>query len=199
MSSTAQRGITSSATIGRATPSPASIDTSSWNTWSLIGVLAALVGHTARLASPASEVPGDVELGLVAATAAGELVDLAAGDDVPLTFAPQGGHILLVAPRIRDLAACTVDVTAALRDKTNDRVVDLGLVYGVDVVGDQVHLRLTMTTPACPLGGEIVRDAETCLAGVPGVGGVHVELVWDPPWSPALMSPAARASLGWGG
>ena len=76
-------------------------------------------------AAPACEVPGDVELGLVAATAAGELVDLAAGDDVPLTFAPQGGHILLVAPRIRDLAACTVDVTAALRDKTNDRVVGL--------------------------------------------------------------------------
>ncbi len=94
-------------------------------------------------------------------------------------------------------------VRAALRDVIDPElgldVVDLGLVYGVDVVGDQVHLRLTMTTPACPLGGEIVRDAETCLAGVPGVGGVHVELVWDPPWSPALMSPAARASLGWGG
>lgn len=76
-------------------------------------------------AAPACEVPADVELGLVAATAAGELRDLAAGDDVPLMFAPQGGHIVLVAPRLRDLPGCTVDVTAALRDKTNNRVIGL--------------------------------------------------------------------------
>jgi metal-sulfur cluster biosynthetic enzyme len=78
-------------------------------------------------------------------------------------------------------------------------VVELGLVYGVDVHGRDVRVRLTMTTPACPLGEEIVRDAEDRLRVIDGVGAVDVELVWDPPWSPERMSPAARKLLGWSG
>lgn len=78
-------------------------------------------------------------------------------------------------------------------------VVELGLVYGVDVDGRDVRVRLTMTTPACPLGEEIVRDAEDRLQAIDGVGAVDVELVWDPPWSPERMSPAARKLLGWSG
>lgn len=77
-------------------------------------------------------------------------------------------------------------------------VVDLGLVYGVDVVeGGDVRVALTMTTPACPLGEQIVRDAEDRIRNLDGVGEVDVALVWDPPWSPERMSPAAKAALGW--
>lgn len=76
-------------------------------------------------------------------------------------------------------------------------VIDLGLVYGVELDGDRVQIQLTMTTPSCPLGDEIVRDAEMRLAALDGVGTVLVELVWDPPWSPARMTPSAREALGW--
>ena len=89
----------------------------------------------------------------------------------------------------------------ALRDVIDPEVglniVDLGLVYGVEVVGGDVHVRLTMTTPACPLGEQIVRDAEERLRAVEGMGEVNVELVWEPAWSPDRLSAAGKEQLGW--
>jgi metal-sulfur cluster biosynthetic enzyme len=76
-------------------------------------------------------------------------------------------------------------------------IVDLGLVYGLEIDGGALKLRLTMTTPACPLGEEIVRDAEQTLLSVEGVRAVDIELVWDPPWTPDRMSELARDTLGW--
>ncbi len=76
-------------------------------------------------------------------------------------------------------------------------VVNLGLVVDVDVTDGVVEVKLTMTTPACPLGDEIVRDAEDRLRAVPGVRDARVELVWEPPWSPEKMSPYAKELLGW--
>jgi metal-sulfur cluster biosynthetic enzyme len=79
-------------------------------------------------------------------------------------------------------------------------VVALGLVYGIDVSAEgEVEVKLTMTTPACPLGEEIVLDAERRLRAVPGVRSAHVELVWEPAWTPERMSADARRALGWGG
>lgn len=77
-------------------------------------------------------------------------------------------------------------------------IVDLGLVYGIDVQPTGVHVRLTMTTPACPLGEHIVRDAEERLEAIGDLGVIQVELVWDPPWEPSRMSDEARRLLGWG-
>jgi metal-sulfur cluster biosynthetic enzyme len=76
-------------------------------------------------------------------------------------------------------------------------VVDLGLVYGVDVSGADVKVSMTMTTPACPLGEQIVRDAETRLGAIDGLGAVSVELVWEPAWTPDRMSADAKEALGW--
>ena len=76
-------------------------------------------------------------------------------------------------------------------------IVDLGLVYGVDAVGGGLQVQLTMTTPACPLGDEIVRDAEARLRALPGVRAVTVELVWEPAWGPERMSAYAKELLGW--
>jgi metal-sulfur cluster biosynthetic enzyme len=77
-------------------------------------------------------------------------------------------------------------------------IVDLGLVYGVEVDGPDVGVRLTMTSPACPLGDAIVENAERAIrAAAPGAGRVDVALVWDPPWTPDRMSDAARAKFGW--
>lgn len=76
-------------------------------------------------------------------------------------------------------------------------VVDLGLVYGVTVDGDDVRVDLTMTTPACPLGETLLRETDMTLRDAGVVGRVDVNIVWDPPWNPEMMSSAARDQLGW--
>jgi metal-sulfur cluster biosynthetic enzyme len=77
-------------------------------------------------------------------------------------------------------------------------VVDLGLVYGIDEKDGSVRVTMTMTTPACPLGESLAEQAEaTIRQNVQGVMSVSVELVWDPPWQPSMMSGAARKRLGW--
>ncbi len=77
-------------------------------------------------------------------------------------------------------------------------VVDLGLVYSVNVQGKEVRVAMTMTTPACPLHEYISEAAKTAVRRhLPDVERVDVEIVWDPPWSPAMMSADAKRQLGW--
>lgn len=78
-------------------------------------------------------------------------------------------------------------------------VVDLGLVYEVRLGASSVHVRMTMTTPSCPFGGELAREAaEAIRRDLPELGTVDVELVWEPPWTPDRLSPHAKELLGWG-
>ena len=77
-------------------------------------------------------------------------------------------------------------------------VVDLGLVYSVEVSSNDVHVAMTMTTQACPLHAYITEAAEAAIRQrAPEAGTVRVDMVWDPPWSPAMMSAAAKQQLGW--
>lgn len=77
-------------------------------------------------------------------------------------------------------------------------VVDLGLVYSVEVSGDQVRVAMTMTTQACPLHAYLTEAAEAAIRQfAPDVAAVQVDMVWDPPWSPAMMSDEAKQQLGW--
>lgn len=77
-------------------------------------------------------------------------------------------------------------------------IVDLGLVYGVDVSGNTVHVDLTMTTAACPMAGMIVDQAHDAIAAmVPEGTAVDVQLVWDPPWTPDKMTGIAKGHFGW--
>lgn len=78
-------------------------------------------------------------------------------------------------------------------------VVELGLVYGIDVHPEgTVDIRLGVTSPACPLGDYLCETAEDAVrAAVPEVRGVTVDLVLDPPWTPARMTTEARRRLGW--
>jgi len=77
-------------------------------------------------------------------------------------------------------------------------VIDLGLVYGVEVHGNDVSVRLTLTSPACPLGDVIVENASAAIrTATPGAGNIDITLVWDPPWTPERMSEAARERFGW--
>ncbi len=76
-------------------------------------------------------------------------------------------------------------------------VVSLGLVYEVNISEEgDVKIKMTMTTPGCPLVGMITEDAKNILENVEGVKSVDVELVWDPPWTPDMIEPEVRARLG---
>ncbi len=77
-------------------------------------------------------------------------------------------------------------------------IVDLGLVYTVEVRPEEVFIQITMTSPACPLHAVITRDIESVLRkAFPELGKMTIELVWDPPWTPDRMSPIAKRQLGW--
>lgn len=75
-------------------------------------------------------------------------------------------------------------------------IVDLGLIYGVEMADGRVRVTMTMTTSTCPLHAYITEAARSAVASLPGVESVEVEMVWDPPWKPELMSEAARRQLG---
>ncbi len=76
-------------------------------------------------------------------------------------------------------------------------VVSLGLVYDVNISSDgDVHIKMTMTTPGCPLVGMMTEDAKNVIETIDGVKSVNVELVWDPPWTPDMIEPEVRARLG---
>ena len=92
------------------------------------------------------------------------------------------------------------DVRGALRDVVDPElginIVDLGLVYGIDVAGGSVRITMTMTTPACPLRDYIQDLVEsTVMSRFADVGKVTVDIVSDPPWTEDLMSDAARQQL----
>lgn len=76
-------------------------------------------------------------------------------------------------------------------------IVDLGLVYDVAADRTGVLIRMTLTTPGCPLGGYLDDEVGRCLAQLPGRPPVAVDLVWDPPWRPEMMTDAAKSALGW--
>jgi FeS assembly SUF system protein len=73
---------------------------------------------------------------------------------------------------------------------------ELGLVYDVSIEGAQVEVRMTLTSPACPVAGSLPGEVERKVRAIPGVADVKVELVWEPPWTPAMMSEAAKLTLG---
>jgi metal-sulfur cluster biosynthetic enzyme len=75
-------------------------------------------------------------------------------------------------------------------------VVDLGLIYNVAVAGPKVTVVMTLTTPGCPMSESMARGAQNALLGLEGVEEVEVELTWDPPWHPSMMTEAGRATTG---
>ena len=75
-------------------------------------------------------------------------------------------------------------------------LVDLGLIYGVDIAGERVGVKMTFTTPACPMVHFLVSSVEDAVKKVKGVNEVDVQLVWDPPWTPDKMSDAGKEKLG---
>ena len=77
-------------------------------------------------------------------------------------------------------------------------IVDLGLMYDVEIEGPKVKVIHSLTSPGCPVGPLIREQIEDVTTAIPGVEEVEVELTWDPPWSPEKMSDDAKFILGFG-
>jgi metal-sulfur cluster biosynthetic enzyme len=100
-------------------------------------------------------------------------------------------------------APLEAQVWSALAEITDPEMpvnlVDLGLVYGVEVRGSSVLVYLTFTAMGCPASDLILADIQERLGREPGVDQVAIEVVWDPPWTAARLTPAGRETLvAWG-
>jgi len=99
------------------------------------------------------------------------------------------------------MAVTEKDITKALREVKDPELgldlVVLGLIYDVEIDEDaHVHAIISLTSPMCPVAGQIVEDVKTAIEGVEGVESAEVELTFDPQWTPERISPLIRASLG---
>ena len=92
------------------------------------------------------------------------------------------------------------DVRRALRKvkdpELNLDLVVLGLIYEIDVQETHVKALISLTSPFCPVSGQIIDDARAAIEGVEGVQSAEVELTFTPPWTPDRIDPIIRASLG---
>jgi metal-sulfur cluster biosynthetic enzyme len=92
------------------------------------------------------------------------------------------------------------DVRRALRKvkdpELNLDLVVLGLIYDIEVQERHVKATISLTSPFCPVAGQIIDDAQAAIEGVEGVDTAEVELTFSPPWTPARIDPIIRASLG---
>jgi len=75
-------------------------------------------------------------------------------------------------------------------------IIDLGLVYGIDVEDGDVRVTMTLTSPGCPAGPMITNDAYRVLRALEGVKDVNIDIVWEPYWTPERIDPKVRALMG---
>ncbi len=75
-------------------------------------------------------------------------------------------------------------------------IVEMGLIYGVKITGETVHVKMTLTNPSCPFQSHLASMAEQAVAKVVGLENTIIELVWEPKWSPDKMKPETRNKMG---
>jgi FeS assembly SUF system protein len=102
------------------------------------------------------------------------------------------------AIKAQDLQARVIEVLRTVYDpEIPVNIYDLGLIYRVDATPEgKVHIRMTLTSPMCPVAGSLPGDVKARVEGVDGVTEAAVEVVWDPPWTMEQLSEAARLQLG---
>lgn len=93
------------------------------------------------------------------------------------------------------------DVRKALRQvkdpEINLSVIDLGLVYDIEIDEGDVDVKMTLTSPGCPSGPEMLADVDRVVRALEGVTSVNVDLVWEPYWTPERIDPRVRSFLGY--
>jgi metal-sulfur cluster biosynthetic enzyme len=75
-------------------------------------------------------------------------------------------------------------------------IVDLGLIYDIGIEGKKVLVKMTLTTAGCPMHESIAAGVRAAVLGLDGVDEAEVQVVWDPPWDPSMMSQTGRARVG---
>ena len=75
-------------------------------------------------------------------------------------------------------------------------IVDMGLIYGVDINDDIVDITMTLTSPGCPAAPQLLNGSQTVVQQLDGVEEVNINVVWTPPWDPEMMSEEAKDELG---
>jgi metal-sulfur cluster biosynthetic enzyme len=92
------------------------------------------------------------------------------------------------------------DIEAALTNVIDPELgldfVELGLIYGIEVEGGDVHITFTLTSPGCPIGPQVSEQIEEFVSEVPGVESVESSMTFSPPWTPDRMSEDAKFALG---
>ncbi len=123
------------------------------------------------------------------------------GREAPPSVSDGGTAVPGSSLSAEELDQLTADIIAALKTVYDPEIpcdiYELGLIYKIDV-GDEreVDVDMTLTAPGCPVAGEMPGWVENAVASVPGVSGVKVNLVFDPPWDMSRMSDEARLAIG---
>jgi FeS assembly SUF system protein len=123
----------------------------------------------------------------------------AAGDSETssATDNPPSVRLASVAPDATLLERVVTGVRGVYDPEIPLNIYDLGLIYRIDITEEaRVAIDMTLTSPMCPVAESLPGEVEMAARGVDGVAEVVVELVWDPPWGPEVMSEAARLELG---
>lgn len=126
-----------------------------------------------------------------------KLLDDSLAEDVAVPLSVAAGNE--TAEDIRDVVSEDQVKLALRRVKDPDlnlNILDLGLIYAIEVKGAKVKVDMTLTSPGCPSGPEIMGNAEEEIKALPGVESVEMNLVWMPFWTPEKMEPRVRAYLG---
>jgi metal-sulfur cluster biosynthetic enzyme len=114
----------------------------------------------------------------------------------PAAEAPQSD-----APVAHPETVTEEDVYEALEEVIDPELgldfVSLGLVYDIEIENDEVYITFTLTTPACPIGPQVSEQMREFVGQLEGVNKVHPKMVFDPPWSPEMMSEDAKFALGY--
>ncbi|MFW6088650.1 MAG: metal-sulfur cluster assembly factor [Gemmatimonadota bacterium] len=122
------------------------------------------------------------------ATDATSATDAKPGTDAADSRAPEASGGL--SDRVRESLKGVIDPELGLN------IVDLGLVYDVDVEDGRAMITMTLTSPGCPAGGMIMSGAQEAAGSTEGVDEAEVKLVWKPFWTPERIDPEVRAALG---
>jgi FeS assembly SUF system protein len=116
----------------------------------------------------------------------------------PIAEPPKQLHELLTASQIEDLRAAVIaELHLCFDPEIPVNIYELGLIYDIDVQpSGALGVKMTLTSPACPVAGSLPGDVKARLKKLPNVTAVSVDVVWDPPWDKDRMSEAAKLQLG---
>lgn len=108
----------------------------------------------------------------------------------PAVPEPAGETVVWEAGQVKEILRGVFD------PELHINIVDLGLVYGVQVNGDKIEVQMTLTSPGCPYGPFLIHQVRDAVQSLKGISSADVQVVWDPPWGPDKMTEEVRLELG---